>query len=214
MKREDVEWALAASTASSGATCARRAIGPDLLMLYAALRRGEPGRYITTTRVHFTAGDDSISVNADPRDLADCYNAARSYLLAHCPDAAGRVAMRLALALYRIRHRRFTVESLGPSIDTADASIIDWVTGTSVTAAGIGRYLRTERAVVCRCGHGRGEERGCTRSRESNGRHEPVQTSRQDSSGKRRGGAISVLARSPSFRLLWTTSDPSATASG
>ena len=99
--------------------------------------------------------------------------------------------MRQALALYRIRHKQFDRESHGASVDTADASIVDWVAGTSATAAGIGRYLRSRARRGCRCGHGRGKERGCTYSTRIQRPHEPVQTGRQDSSSKRRGATQS-----------------------
>ena len=63
--REDALWGTTCAFIDQHPRCAEAAIGPDLLMLYGAFRRGQIGWWVPDTQVHFTDGEDSISRTED-----------------------------------------------------------------------------------------------------------------------------------------------------
>lgn len=81
--RVDVEWALHEASAMLPDPCVPKAIGPDLLMLFGAFRRGRVGIHAASdVRVHFDGRHDSITLTEDGGVLAACYRAAQDLLMA------------------------------------------------------------------------------------------------------------------------------------
>jgi glycosyltransferase involved in cell wall biosynthesis len=82
MHRVDVEWALHDASHRLPDPCVSKAIGPDLLMLYGAFRRGRVGVHAgPEVRVHFDGRHDSITLREDNAVLSSCYRSAQDLLL-------------------------------------------------------------------------------------------------------------------------------------
>lgn len=112
IRRDDAEWALTEGAGDLDLQCAGKAIGPDLLMLYGALRRGHVGIHTGTAGVHFGGGDDSITVTEDRSVLSSCYVNALMSLVEQAGDRRVRAMVHQLLVLRRIRYLgRATVAS-------------------------------------------------------------------------------------------------------
>jgi hypothetical protein len=102
IEREDAEWALREGASGLEDVCISKAIGPDLLMMYGALRRGRVGIHTGRGGIHFEGGADSITMLEDGEFLGDCYLGALVVLLDACEDAAARGALADLMRIRRI----------------------------------------------------------------------------------------------------------------
>lgn len=103
--RSDALWALERAHSLLGEGCVDRAIGPDLLMLYAAIRRGGRGVRIASLGAHFEGGPDSISMLSSKRQLTTCYLEATDCLLNEAGAPVRRIELRQILAMRRAMSR-------------------------------------------------------------------------------------------------------------
>jgi hypothetical protein len=94
LHREDVMWALDLPAAMLSASCRRRAIGPDLLMLYGSFRRTSHGVFVSGGGVHFEGGADSITMSEDNSMLRRCYLEALDVVLGELEADTERAALR------------------------------------------------------------------------------------------------------------------------
>lgn len=90
VRRSDAIWALEKIDSLLDSECTAKAIGPDLLMLYGAMRRGGWGVRLPNAGVHFEGGADSITMRSPPQLLSSCYLKAVDCLL----EEAGAVTFR------------------------------------------------------------------------------------------------------------------------
>lgn len=112
--REDAEWALTEGVGGLDPQCVDKAIGPDLLMLYGALRRGLVGVHTGMAGVHFDGGNDSITVREDQGVLRSCYLNGLMALVEETGDRRVRAMFHQLLAVRRIRDRGRTTVSSQP----------------------------------------------------------------------------------------------------
>lgn len=119
--RQDVEWALTEGADALSSDCMTRAIGPDLLMLYGALRRGLQGTHTGAAGVHFVGGYDSITVNEDPGVLRSCYLNALFRLIQSTGKRRVGAMVHQLLAVRRLRGLRASLPSPQTKIDLAMA---------------------------------------------------------------------------------------------
>lgn len=123
IERIDAEWALGDATERLPPDCVSRAIGPDLLMLYGALRRGKIGAHTGRTGPHFEGGSDSITMSEDGQRLSECYMAALLVLLDEIGEPANHAALQyLLLARTLRRGRQFSHPPQMPSAAKLGAS--------------------------------------------------------------------------------------------
>lgn len=101
VERGDALWALDEGCSRLPATCAAKAIGPDLLMLYGALRDGRTGVHTGLAGVHFEGGSDSITVLENRDRLRTCYRQALRVLVDAADDPVPRATFDQLTALKR-----------------------------------------------------------------------------------------------------------------
>lgn len=101
--REDADWALSSARGVLDAQCVDKAIGPDLLMLYGALRRSRVGIHAGTSGVHFDGGADSITLTENRGVLRSCYVNALIALVESTGDRRALAMVHQLLVLRRIR---------------------------------------------------------------------------------------------------------------
>lgn len=144
--REDATWALGRGLDLLGADCGRRAIGPDLLMLYGGLRRGLRGIHLDEEGVHFQGGADSITMTEERQVLSQCYYEALWVLVKESEDDASHAAMQVLSNLRRGYARiRGHVGPTNPGGPTPELSAAAWVRGTRIAVEQIGRRLTRRR---------------------------------------------------------------------
>lgn len=114
LRREDALWALHLASTRLGADCLGRAIGPDVFLLYGALRRFEYGVAVGGTRVHFEGGPDSITMTEESGVLRLCYLKAMDLLVSELRPPSYRARLHLLLGA-----RRFIRRILGKSSEPA-----------------------------------------------------------------------------------------------
>jgi len=141
IKRSDALWGVTCAYNNDFPQCARSAIGPDLLLLYGAFRRGEIGWYTPHTTVHFTAGADSITVTSDPGRLRTCYMMAAAYLIAECDSNRYGVAFPYLMTV-RAAKKPWSDDANAEQISelrsrlTHNVTPWEWITGSALGIMG------------------------------------------------------------------------------
>jgi glycosyltransferase involved in cell wall biosynthesis len=138
--REDAEWALRDGASGLDDDCLSRAIGPDLLMTYGALRRARIGIHTGRGGIHFGGGADSITMLEDAEFLGACYLRALEVLLDASEDAAARGALA---DLMTIRHivRWLRRKPAPGALTKADTTLAERVAGLPIVARQLLRRL-------------------------------------------------------------------------
>lgn len=140
VQREDALWGTTCAFNDRQPSCRDRAIGPDLLMVYGAFRRGKIGWWVADTQVHFSAGADSITMTEDSNRLRTCYSMALAYLMAESAEPRDRVTVRQILTFEAIRQPWSDTADKQQVSDamkqlTAGAGPWDWTAGSAVAFA-------------------------------------------------------------------------------
>lgn len=125
IRRDDAEWALTKAAGALDPRCVDKAIGPDLLMLYGALRRGLVGVHTGIAGVHFDGGDDSITMTEGRGVLRSCYLNALVALVEWTGDRRARAMVHQLLALRRIRDLGRATVASEPSSDVRLAEALN-----------------------------------------------------------------------------------------